>query len=395
MTRLWGFLSGHLLLRVEGRGLEKFINLATNRGIYLWDIQKAGNVLLARVSIAGFRQIRPVARKTRSRVKIVKKLGLPFYWQRAHRRRGLVLGAILFILALIWLSSFIWVVEVKGTEKVDPREILRVVEQEGLRRGTLRWGLDLKRLERQVLKRVDGLTWVGITVKGARAVVEVVEKTLPPADPGEDAPVNIVAARAGLITKLLVFKGQPVVQEGQVVKKGQLLVRSVVTAGEKLAAPKPMAVRARAAVIARVWYNGYAEVSRTKILSTRTGQKVNRHSIKIRGREIILHGRQEIPFNEYEEEQRLWRVGRNLHIPVEVITTRYYEVHRRRQKLSVEEAAEEARELALQGLRPRIPPAAEILQVKADVVQSTEDVVGVRVTVETEEDIGMAQIIKG
>ena len=43
LLRLFSFLLGHVSLVVRGEFLEKFVNLAASRGIYLWDITRLEN----------------------------------------------------------------------------------------------------------------------------------------------------------------------------------------------------------------------------------------------------------------------------------------------------------------------------------------------------------------
>ena len=38
--KIWNYFRGYVIIRVEGLTLEKFLNLATNKDIYLWDIER-------------------------------------------------------------------------------------------------------------------------------------------------------------------------------------------------------------------------------------------------------------------------------------------------------------------------------------------------------------------
>lgn len=50
------FLKGYVIIKVEGLTLERFLNLAATRDIYLWDINRIGHTILEmKVTIEGFR----------------------------------------------------------------------------------------------------------------------------------------------------------------------------------------------------------------------------------------------------------------------------------------------------------------------------------------------------
>ena len=54
-----------------------------------------------KISIKGFKHLRPVARKTRCRVRIVEKRGLPFIVSRYKERKTFVLGLAVFVVLFI------------------------------------------------------------------------------------------------------------------------------------------------------------------------------------------------------------------------------------------------------------------------------------------------------
>jgi len=81
--RLWNYIRGYVIIFVEGYFLEKFVNICTRRQILLWDIQRDRNSKMTlKVSIRGFKMLKPVAKKTGCRVKILEKRGLPFLLNR-------------------------------------------------------------------------------------------------------------------------------------------------------------------------------------------------------------------------------------------------------------------------------------------------------------------------
>ena len=78
IIRWWRFFRGFVVISLEGRGVERLLNLAVARGIGFWDLQKQKHEARLSVSLASFRALRPLVRKARCRLHIRRKVGLPF-----------------------------------------------------------------------------------------------------------------------------------------------------------------------------------------------------------------------------------------------------------------------------------------------------------------------------
>ena len=60
--------------------------------------------------------IRPIAKKTGCRVRILRKKGLPF-WFTGIGKKNIFLGAVVFVVLFYIMTSFVWTVEVIGNKK--------------------------------------------------------------------------------------------------------------------------------------------------------------------------------------------------------------------------------------------------------------------------------------
>lgn len=402
--KLLNYLDGYVTITLPEECLEKFVNMATTRGIYLWGITGAiGKRVALNVRRKDVQPLRHVARMTRCRFQIIHRYGLPFYVGRLRRRRALVGGALFFVVVLYALSSFVWFIDITGNNAVDDEKIAGVLRKAGLHRGVPKWSLDTAELEKAVMQQVGGLAWVGVTVDGTRVVVKVVEKVLPP-DNGEH-PVDLVAKKDGLIKEILVLSGHPLVQEGDTVIAGQVLISAAIPPPEvneedekntgilEEDEPRPPVqyVHARGIVRARVWYDEYKEIKLEERITRPTGREITKLCMKIGGKEIILMGPRQAPYAHYAEHAEVKRPPqwRNINVPVEFITVKYVEQEIYINKLSRAEARNLAGDRAMEELRGRMPGDVKILQTKLQEVKtaSEEDIVRVRLQVETLEEI--------
>ena len=73
-------MKGFIRIRVTGYSTERFLNACCHKGISLWELQPVQGAYEMNISIQGFRQLKPIIRKTGTKVVIVKRLGLPFFY---------------------------------------------------------------------------------------------------------------------------------------------------------------------------------------------------------------------------------------------------------------------------------------------------------------------------
>ncbi|WP_371361336.1 hypothetical protein SRRS_27620 [Sporomusa rhizae] len=391
------YLRGAVKIRVIGTMPERFINLCITEQILLWGINKKGEDLIVWIGLNDFFKIRPLVRCSRTKVKVLAYRGLPFVIKRMKYRKVLVAGVVLFIISLNVLSSYVWFVEVKGLKNVPETGIRYVAEQHGLKLGSVKDGLDVKAIEREILLTVPEVAWVGINFTGTRAVIEIVEKTMPKQE--TKAPAHIVASKDGVITEIIALAGQPAVKNGDTVKKGDLLIKGfapqpapVIEEGQPpiINVPQEL-IRAKGIIKAHVWYESYAEAELKQLAVNRTGNRQVGVAIKLAGKEVSFNTTSVRPFQEFETEiiHKQLPVWRNSDLIVESTITVYHEINSTWAEKSFEQAREQAYTKAIQLVQNAIPEAALILTRNYEVLRTPEEnIVRVKVNVETIEDIG-------
>lgn len=391
------YLRGAVKIRISGSMPERFINLCIIEQILLWGITKIDEDLIAWIRLDDFFRIRPLVIASHTKVKVLAQRGLPFVVKRAKRRKTLMVGVILFFALLYTLSSYIWFVEITGLKNVPDQGIRYVAEQYGLRPGSIKNGINSKAIEREIALQIPEVAWVGINFTGTRAVIEVVEKTMPKQE--DKAPAHLVACKDGVISEIIVLAGQAAVKNGNTVKKGDLLIKGfalepvqIGVEGQPLInniPPEP--IRAQGIIKARVWYEGYAETELKQTTITRTGNQQMAVIMKLGSHEVAFN---EIPEQSYEEFEteiiyKQWPLWRNRQLAVESTITIYREINSTHIEKSIEQARNEAYNKALQAVQSNIPETAQIVVHNYEVVKTpAENIVRVKVNVETIEDIG-------
>lgn len=225
MIWLYRFLRGYVMLKFSGDFAEQILNLCVSHRISIWNSRLCKGGIETSIYAKDFKKLRKIVRKSRVRVKIIKKSGLPFKLSKNKKRAGLFLGAVLFIAFLEIMSGFIWSIEITGNSRVKTEEILKTCRQIGIYEGVRADSINAKTSREKLLLNSKGLAWASLNVEGSCLTVNVTE--ISDAKKDKATPCNLKASADGIIKKIDVSVGNCVVKVGDTVKKGDVLVSGI------------------------------------------------------------------------------------------------------------------------------------------------------------------------
>lgn len=335
---LINFLRGYLTISVKGNFIERFINLAIKNNIYLWNIKMTGlGEAEVKISIRGFLKIRPVALKTGVRVRIKERHGLSMFMHRHRKRKAFYIGFFVFFAILVYLTSFIWSVEIVGNENTQAGIIERELRSCGIYSGALKYGHSSQKIKKEMLIKVPSLSWIWVEIKGTRAIVSVKERTEKPEIFDKNTPCNIIAARDGVIESTLIRDGIGVVESGDIVKKGDLLVSGVADSrynGIRF-------INADGEIYATTWHekSGTFPLSRSEF--ERTGNKKRKLILNAWGKDLQILPIGKIKYKSYDEEinENKMKIWGDMYLPLTIKSGFIFETGEKIIKMSESEAA--------------------------------------------------------
>jgi len=188
-------------------------------------------------------------------------------------------------------------VRLVGAEGQEARRLLALVEAMGLRPLAFRPGVSTDAVVAR-LRRAPGVLWADVRYLGGVAFVEV--RLGEPEPPVAKAPGDLVAARAGVVTRVIVLRGEATVTPGATVIPGEILIRGE----ERDAAGAYVPVPAEGAVFARVFETVAARVPTQRILWRPVGRPAVVVSLAL-GRGHGLYFRLPLPGTVSAERMRL------------------------------------------------------------------------------------------
>lgn len=230
MLQVIRYLQGYLTIKVWGFSPERFMNLCSNHKIFLWNIRNHGDYYTMNIRLKNFYRLKGFTRKTGTRVVITGRYGLPFLSVRAWKRKIFLLGLFGSLCFWIWMSGFIWAIEVNGNYYVTTDVFQDFLKGNEIQTGMKKKNVDIEKLEEAIRTHFDIVTWTSAQIDGTRLLIQVKENDLIIAEKGEtkeaqvEAGVDLVADKDGTIVSIETRTGVPKVSAGTQIKRGDILV---------------------------------------------------------------------------------------------------------------------------------------------------------------------------
>ena len=388
---LLNYILGYVRITVEGYYIERFINICRNNKIIIWNLKRNKSVQLnLNIGIKDFKEIKKIAKKTKCKVKIIKKKGLPFLFNR-YKKRKIFFGFLLLILVLIGISSnFIWNIEIKieNAEQLD--NIYEDITSAGLETGKMKNKINTKEIINQIRLKRNDIAWMGIELKGTNAIVKVVKAKEAPEIVDEKEYSNIVAKKAGIITKIIAQNGTVMVKVGDEVEENQILIagqmegkytgiRNVHSLGE---------------VEAIVKYSKTEKIPLKTIEKVATGKKETKYKLKISNFQINFY-KTLSKFEIYDtiETEKKFKIFSNLYLPISITKITNQEQEKIEKSYTKEDAIQIGTTKLEKIIEDEIGTNKNIIDKKVDVIE-IDNYIEVNVTYEIIENIGIQEKIE-
>jgi len=389
--KIWlNYIIGFVNIKVESYFLERFINICISKKIFLWNIKrKKSSILYANISVKDYKRLKQITRKTKSKVKIENKKGLPFLLYK-YRKRKIFLGFfILIFIGLIATSNFIWNIEITGNTKTDKEEIMQVLNDNGLKIGVRKNKIDTNLLINNVRLQRDDIAWIGISMKGTNAIIDIKETDKAPKIINENEYCNIVSDKNAIITKINVQNGTAAVSVGDIVKESDTLVFGHMEG-------KYTGIRyvhSSADIEAKVWHSKKDKFYFNQEIQVPTGATEEKYSLNLNNFKINLY-KTLSKFENYDtiNESKKLMLFSNFYLPVGIIKTTNYEYQKQSKTYTEQEligiATKELEEQLLQEINNK----ENILNKQVNVYKNG-DYIEVEVIYEVLENIGIKEKI--
>lgn len=382
---------GYVKIKVESVFIERFINICISKRIFIWDIQREkSSIMYANIGIKDFKRLKNVAKKTKSKVSIEGKYGIPFLLHRYRKRKNFFILCSIILISLIAMSRFVWNIEIEGLQTIPKEEFMQELNDYGLKIGTRKSLIDSNSIINKMRLTRDDISWMGIDIKGTNIIIKIKEKEKAPIVINKSDYCNIVSNKTGLITKINVQDGTKAVEIGDMVKEGDVLVLGLL---EGKFSGETRYVHAIADVDAKVWYSKKEKFYYNQDIRKETGQIENKYSIKFNNFKINFT-KTLSKFQNYDTicKSKKILLFPNFYLPIEIVKKTNIEYKKISKTFTEEELIEIATEKLEIEIEAEIENKDNIINKQIN-VDKQEEYVEVEIIYEVIEKIGIEEKI--
>lgn len=348
------FESGKVVVEVNILKPERLLNILWNENVNVINIKRI-DVATIRISIDynDYDILVEAVRNLNGKSKIVSKTGILFIVGKLKSKLFLAIGGMVFLTILLYLSTYVWSIEINTKKNVSPYELRQQLYSIGIKPGISKDEIDVKDIEKQLENMNSEILWLRARIEGSTLKIFIEEKVNPP-EIKEGKYGNLVAKMDGEVSRVYAFSGRSSVHIGDMVKVGDVVIEGINGKEED-----PYQVVPDGVVMANTFYE---KSMTTKIEGTelkRSGEKDSDIYIKILGKKIYLKK----TIKEFEEYDKIEESGKIIN------KVNYFEKKEYPVQLSKEEAIDKAVNELEESLYSNLTREAKII----DRIISTSD----------------------
>ena len=382
---IFNYIIGYIRISIEGYYIERFINICGNEKITIWNLKRNKNVKLElNIGIRDLKKVAKIAKQTKCKMKIIKKKGLPFLFNRYRKRKLFFVFLLVIIIGLGISSNFVWNIQIVEEDKGSIENLYQDVVESGLEIGKMKSKINTKDIINKVRLKRNDIAWMGIELKGTNAIVKVVKATAKPEIVDDNEYCNIVSDKQGIITKINAQNGTIAVKVGDTVNVGTTLINGWMEG--KYTGLRY--VHAKGEIQAKVWHTKNKKILYNATEKTETGNIENKYQIKINNFEINLSKRLS-KFKIYDTIvlENKFKIFSDFYLPISLVKITNKEIKEEQKNYNVEQAKDLGIEQLQEELDNEIEDKSKVVN-KIINTYEKEDGIEVYVTYEVLEDIG-------
>ncbi|MFC7060673.1 sporulation protein YqfD [Halobacillus seohaensis] len=353
-------VNGFITVRVTGPNIESFMQNCVKEGCYLFNVKYFDEQYVhMSLRLQDWPTFRKLRKSHKCKIKILTTKGFPFAFNRMKKKTAVWIAFFCSLLAVFLLANTLWSIKIDGLDKeLEARVESRLISY-GIQPGSMTFSMKQPReVQRLLLEDIPDLLWVGVKKQGTSYQLYGVMQTN--YDEEEEAqPSDIVATKKGLVTKMFISKGRPLVEVNDVVKKGELLATG------ELKEDSGEYIESVGEVIAETWYRVEidAETQSNQVLTD--GNSSSSYSLLLHKFKIPVWGF----WRKNEKEERVESYDQSFHLfgwetPISMQKNTFFSKDILGDSLSKKDSIKVATETAQNSLLLQLEEGAKIIEGK-------------------------------
>lgn len=397
LNKFFKFFKGYVIIEISGKNTEHFINNCLKNGIDLENLIYSNGSVRAYIKRSYFKMLLPLRRKHNVKIKIIKKKGIYSFFYRHKKRYPFLIGLILCIAFIITTSGYIWTVEINGIENSDINNLVTILHDNGLYIGAKKRKIpELYTIKNEIINNTDDIAWIWVYIEGTKARIEVVERRTPPQILSDDTPCDINAISDGVIKRIQLTSGAPLVKKGDAVLKGDTLISGKLKGFTTTDEEKYLYVHSIADIEAYTVHS--AKIIEPLYYQIRTPLKNHKryYTLEIFGKRYNLYKDKKIPFKDYDIKTKCYELKIPFleYVGIGIRVEDNIEVSIKKQEITLDTALNIAKSKAEEKIAKEILPKSQLVDTEINYKKINEENIEVEYKMNFIENIGIQTNIK-
>ena len=371
-------LISKISLNIKGKNINRFIKKLRTKKIEILSLKyknpNEADIIIYKKDYETVLKIKSIYEITELDV-----FGLIKIKRKIKISKHLIIFIIIAFAVFLLFTHVIFGIEVIHSNKDIRNLLLNELKEAGIKKLSFKKSYnEISKIKEKILNKYpDKIEWLEIEETGTKYTVRVEERTLVKKDEN-NTPRNIIAAKDGVLKKVIAEKGDIVKDMNEYVKKGDMIINGELIFNEKVTGK----VRAEGKAYAEVWYVTKTEYPFATYTETETGKTKDVYALKFLNHtfEFSLHKFKTKKIKETD-------IIKHPLIPLKLVRQKQKETKVTDQILTAEQAIEKAKEKAENNIKKNLSKDEYIIRSKYLKSTVKESIVEVEMFFAVYEDI--------
>ncbi len=345
----------YVLLEIVGLNVERLINNFLKWNVEVLHINRESkDCFYLKTSFFSYKKLLEKTKHTCYNISVKRYFGVLAFFNFLKKRAAIFVSILLVFSLYIFSQLFVWKIEIYGLDNLTRQQIMEVLEENNAKIGKKLSFLNLSDLEYQLYNKLDDIGLVSVVKKGTTLIINIQEKI----NTNVFDNLPITAQFDGVIQKIVLITGTLMVKEGDVVKKGDILVAPYYINGNK-----KIEITASAEIYAKTETIATVQFAETQEVFVQTGNKKTFNSLMLWKWEIFKP-KLDIPYKNYDIEENTKYLFKYFILPIKKKQITVYETVSKMITKSYLDEKENLEKESLKKANDLLPSGQEVLETK-------------------------------
>lgn len=300
-------IKGMMRVKIDGLNTGKILNKLIEDGVILKNIKEKSKSVTFEMKAEQEEILKKNCKRFHKSYEIISKITLINWLKNLRYFVGFAVAILLCASLFFSFNMYVYNINLNASYEFDLSNIEKLLNDNNIKTGMKKQDLSAREIENLILKTQNDVA--GCTVKMNGGVLDIM--IYPGLLKQEKSNENIYSNYNAVITDIEIYAGVTDFKVGDVVQKGDLLIKNNNGASGM--------------VMAKIYYSDYIIYNENKQKIIKTGNKQIKKYLSIFNKNLFK-SKDNCTFSEYLEEKCVFCVSKNLLLPLQYVVLSYEEV---------------------------------------------------------------------